>query len=280
MAGVGTEWTFEPLATIGILGGALGYLWCVQQLRAKGRLWPKQRTAAFMGGLAIIAIGALSPLAAYDTKLFSAHVVQHLLFSMFAAPLLCLGAPITLWLQATTRSVQRKTLSVLHSRVARVVTFPVTSWMIFAGTLFILYFSGLYQLTLENRLAHDVLHMHFVASGFLFFSAVVAIDPHPWRMPHGGRMLYVGLTLPVHAFLALALMSATSPVAGDFYALTTGREMADILSDQKLGAAIMWITGDLLAISAVAIVVLQWVKADERSASREDRAQELGTHDT
>lgn len=244
----------------------------VQRLGVRGRSWPLYRTICFGAGLALIAVATQSQLATDDTRLFSSHMAQHLLLSLLAPPLLCLGAPITLFLQASRRSWQARALRILHSRVVRVLTFPVTSWLIYTSTLFVLYFTGLYELTLQNRVAHDFMHAHFIAAGFLFFSAIVSIDPHPWRMPHGLRLVYIGLQLPVHAFLALALISAAVPIAGDFYVAETGRNIATVLTDQKRGAAIMWIVGDLLSVCWVGIIVGQWVREDERAAAREDRA--------
>jgi putative copper resistance protein D len=225
----------------------------------------------YAGGVIAIAVATESPLAAEDTRLFSAHVMQHLLLSMAGPALLAMGAPLTLWLQAADRPLQVKLLRVLHSRPVRFITFPLVSWSIFVATLFILYFSPLYGLSLRNPLFHDFVHLHFIIAGFLFFAPVVAIDPHPHRLPHGARLLYVGLTLPAHAFLALALLSATTPLASDWYIATTGRTLDQVLSDQKLGASLMWVAGDMIAIFTVGVVMTQWARDDDRAAVREDR---------
>lgn len=267
---VGTAWELEPTALAGLLLVGLLYWFGVRKMAAKGRKWPLTRSAAFAGGLFVLGIALLSPLAAQDTRLFSAHVVQHLLLSMAGPALMALGGPITLALQASDRPIQTRILKILHTRLVRVITFPVTTLGIFVLTLFVLYYSPLYELSLRNELAHELIHLHFVGAGMLFFSAVVNIDPHPWRMPHGARMLFTGLTLPAHAFLALALLSASSPLAADWYTTTTGRTVAEVLTDQKMGAGIMWVAGDLLSITCVAIIVLQWSRQDERSQSRED----------
>jgi putative membrane protein len=268
---VSTVWSIEPLPAVGLLGAGLLYAAGIHRLRGKGRHWPLQRTLPFFLGLIAVAIATESPIAAQDTRLFSMHVGQHLLLSMAGPALLCLGAPITLFLQAARRPSQLRLLKVLHSKPVKLITFPIVTWMMFAGTLFVLYFTSLYDLSLRNAAFHELVHVHFSLAGFLFFAPVVAIDPHPWRMPHGLRLLYVGLTLPVHAFLALALLTATSPLGLDWYTTTTGRNIGQILRDQKVGAAVMWIAGDLLAISVVGIIAMQWAKEDERSAVREDR---------
>ena len=44
-------------------------------------------------------VALASPIGTYDTTLFSVHMVQHLLLTMVAAPLLVMGAPITLLLR-------------------------------------------------------------------------------------------------------------------------------------------------------------------------------------
>ena len=267
--------SFEPLSAAGLLAGAFLYAASVRRLSDKGRSWSRPRSVAYFAGLFVLAIATQSPIAANDDTYFSVHVVQHLLLNMAGPILLCLGAPITLFLQAANRNIQSKMLHVLHHPVIKVVTFPAVSWLIFVVTLFVLYYSGLYELSLNNRWFHDLVHIHFILAGFLFFSPVVAIDPHPWRMPHGARLLYVGLTLPAHAFLALALISANTPLAADFYMRHTGRSLDQILFDQKLGAGIMWVSGDFIAISVVAVVALAWAKQEDRAATREDRAVDL-----
>lgn len=274
---VGTPWTIEPLALTGLVATGFLYVAGITRLRRRARAWPLKRSFPFCLGLIAIFIATCSPLATEDTRLFSAHVMQHLLLAMVAPPLLCMGAPMTLLLQAGSRSVQKGLLRFLHSRPIKTLTFPLVTWMLFVGTLFVLYFSPLYALSLRNDLFHVAVHLHFVFAGFLFFAPIVAIDPHPHRLPHGARLLYVGLTLPAHAFLALALMSATTPLAVDWYTVHMARQLSDVLADQKLGSAIMWVSGDLLSISVVAIVVLQWVRDDERSAAREDRFLGLQT---
>ena len=273
-------WGIEPVPLMVLLGSALLYAWGIRRLSLRGRSWPWKRTVPFCGGLVLIGIATQTPLASFDTRLFSAHVVQHLLLSMAAPALLCLGAPVTLALQAADRPVQRTILRLLHMPISRMITFPLVSWVLFVGSLFVLYYSGLYELSLRNELFHELVHMHFIMVGFLFFAPVVSIDPHPWGMPHGARLLYVGLTLPAHAFLALALLSATTPLALDWYLAVTSFDQGQILRDQKTGAALMWVAGDLIAISTVAIVVTQWAKQEDRVSIREDRYVDESSHPT
>ncbi len=261
----------EPIPLIGLIAVGTLYAAGIYQLRLLGRRWPRKRSVPFFLGLLCVVIATQTEIAYRDTQSFTMHVVQHLFLAMGAPPLLCLGAPLTLWLQSAPRKLKVALLSLLHSRCLRVVSFPLVTWMIFVATLFILYFSFLYELSLRNTLFHDLVHVHYILAGFLYFAPVVAIDPYPWRMHYGARLLYVGLSLPAHAFLALALLTAATPLAADWYLTTTGNGLAEILRDQKRGAAVMWIASDLLAIAVVGIVATQWARADERDANREDR---------
>jgi len=261
-----------PIAIL--LAAAALYLGGIQRLSLRGRKWSLWRTVPFIAGLVTIGVAIELPVLQAGSNPFTSHVVQHLALSMAGPALMCLGAPLTLLLQASSRSTQTFLLRALNSTIVKFFTHPIVSWMIFVTSLFVLYYSGLYELSLRNELAHEIMHAHFIASGFLFFAGVVAIDPHPWRMPHGLRLLYVGLTLPAHAFLALALMSARTPIAADFY-LGIGRQLDDVLRDQKLGAGVMWIAGDLIAILTVGIVAKQWATQEDRVAGREDKIVDM-----
>jgi len=232
----------------------------VRRLRDVGRHWPRARTVSFMAGCSVVAVALESGLASYDERYFSFHVGEHLLLSMLGPPLLALGAPVTLALQAGSRRTQQRLLGVLHCRPVVVATHPLVAWVLFAGSMFALYFSSLYALSLRNPVVHDMVHVHFLVVGMLFFWPVVGLDPTVWRLNHGVRLLYVFVALPFHAFLGIALLSGNQPMFA-----------AHTLSDQHAGAGILWAVGDLLSLATVAVVLTQWKAHDDREAAREDR---------
>lgn len=256
-----TAWQVPPLAGGVLVASSGAYAWGVDRLRRRGRTWPVSRSGAFAGGLAVLAVALCSGLAHYDTSVFALHVVQHLLLAMVAPPLLALGAPVTLALQAGSRPVQRRVLSVLHSRPVVVVTHPAVTWVLFGGSLIALYFTGLYAATLEHPWLHDLVHVHFVVTGVLFFWPVVGLDPGRWRLPYGARMLYVLLALPFHAIVGLALTSSRTPMWA-----------AHTLADQQVGGGVMMLGGDLITLAIFAVVFVQWARAEEREAARADAA--------
>ena len=267
-----TEWVLEPVPAVLIAATAGLYLYGVHRLRARGDQWSRWRTFFFVGlGLGAAVLATQSALAAYDTVLISVHMVQHMLLGMVVPIFLALGAPITLALRTLPRVGRRRLLGVLHSRVAKVLTFPVLAGALFIANPFVLYFSGLYEATLQHPVLHDLNHLHFVLVGCLWFWPLLGLDPMPHRIPYPLRMLGVFVTLPFHAFLGVAIMSATTVVAADWYLALDRDRGPSLLADQQLAGGILWATGDLVGLIVFTVLFFQWAGASEREAQREDR---------
>ncbi len=261
-----------PLLVVLLVGGL--YLYGVSRLRRRGDAWLVGRTLAFVVlGLGTVALATSSGLAAYDESLFSVHMVQHMLLSMVASVFLALGAPVTLALRTLPARARRALLALLHSRVVRVVSFPLVPWLLFVASPFALYFSGWYAATLDSALLHELLHVHFLLVGGLFFWPLVGVDPVPGRVGHPMRMLLAAATLPFHAFLGVAVMSVEPDgrglIAADHYlALHT---LEEAVFEQQAGGGLLWASGDLVGLLFVFTLLAQWMRASEREAARADR---------
>jgi cytochrome c oxidase assembly factor CtaG len=265
------SWSFNPLVTVGLLATAIAYLQARRRLVAGGVAWPARRTAYFLSGIGALALALLSPVEAYDTVLFSVHVVQHMLLTMVAAPLLALGAPITLALRVARGSTRRRMVRVLHSPPLRVAGHPLVAWVLFTLTLYGLYFSPLFDLTLRQPLVHDLVHLHFIAVGLLFWWPLVGLDPSRWRLPHIARLLFVFLMVPFHAFLGVAIMNSGRVLAPALESFQRSWGPTP-LADQQAGGAILWGAGDLIALTAVLGILISWASYEEKVvAVREDR---------
>jgi cytochrome c oxidase assembly factor CtaG len=250
---------------------AAGYLYGVYLLWARGSRWPVRRTAAFLGpGLGAIAAVTLTGVHEYDTALLSVHMVQHMVLSMLAPIFLALGAPVTLALRVLPVPARRRLQGLLHSRFARVLAHPLVTYAMFVLTPFALYFSRLYELALRNALAHELVHVHFIAVGCLFFWPLLGIDPVPGRWPYPGRVLLMFLSTPLHAVLGLTIMQSTELLGGDWYP-SLGLGWLDPAADQKLAGGILWVGGEVVSVTMLAVLVVQWMRAAEREARRIDR---------
>lgn len=268
-----TESVADPVVlTLLVLAAGL-YLWGVHRLRLRGDHWNTARTVSFLlGGLGSIAIATLSGLAAYEDVLFSLHMIQHMVLSMIAPIFLALGAPITLALRTLPRAggARRRLLAVLHSRIVRILTFPLIPFLIFVASPFALYLTGWYAATLANPWLHELMHMHFLLAGCLFFWPLVGLDPVPGRVGYPMRMLILVATLPLHAILGLTIMNGTDLLAAEHY-LALGLPWSDPASEQRVGGGLLWSSGDLVGLLMLGAAAFQWMRASEREATREDR---------
>ncbi len=267
-----SAWVFAPLPVVTVAVVGLLYGAGVLALRRRGDSWPVARTLSFyVGGLGALVVATCSSLAAYDDVLLSMHMVQHMVLSMVAPIFLALGAPVSLALRTLPSRPRRRLLALLHSRLAAVLAFPAVSFALFVLTPWALYFSGWYTATLQSGALHDLLHVHMVVVGSLFFWPLLGLDPVPGRVAYPFRMLTVFATLPFHAFLGVTLMSMTTLVAGDWYRGLERHWPPSPADDQYFAGGILWASGDIVALVIFAVLFVQWVRSSMREAAREDR---------
>ncbi|HEX5465591.1 MAG TPA: cytochrome c oxidase assembly protein [Candidatus Limnocylindrales bacterium] len=228
---------------------------------------PLRRLAAWCAGLAILGVALMGPLVEISETSFSAHMVQHLLLTMVAAPLLLLGAPITLLLRAASPSWRRILLAGLESRFVAALAWPPLGWAAFAAVMWWAHLGPLFEAALEHPPVHVAEHLLFVVAALLFWRPVVGLDPGPFRLGHGGRLAYISLAMAPNLLLGMVLYSEGA-VIYPTYATVPGA-----LDDQRLGATIMWVGGDLLFTLALALVVLAWMR-DERARLRREEVRE------
>src|SRR5437762_8994906 len=208
-------WTFEPLVALPLAALAIGWLVMVDRIdRAHpASPVPVLRTAAFLGGLAAIAVALMSGIERYDTTLFSVHMVQHLLLLLVAPPLIALAAPITQLLRASSPGFRKRVLlPILRSTPVSVLAHPVVTWLTFGLVLWVSHFSPLFNIALENSGAHDLEHAAYLVAGLMFWWPVVGLDPAPHRMGHAARVLYLLLQLPLNSLLAMPIPFANDPL--------------------------------------------------------------------
>ncbi|MGH9103552.1 MAG: cytochrome c oxidase assembly protein [Acidimicrobiales bacterium] len=261
-------WQVEPLAlaslaVLVVVGAA--YLRAVRRLTRRGRSWSGWRVASFLGGLAVVVVAVDSGVASYDDSVFTVHVVQHLLLMSLAPPLLALGAPVTLALQTTSRTTKTVLLRVLHSWPVRILSNPGVAFALAMGTMYVYFLSPVYVLSVEHPLFHDYAHLHFLVAGCLFWWPIVSEDPMPRQLGYAARMGMLGLAVPFNAFLGVAIMNMSSPIAS-----------VHTLADTHAGGAILWASNELFTLGALAVLFARWSRSEERLAAREDRRAAAG----
>lgn len=247
------------------------YVVGVAKLRKRGDKWPLRRTVLFLvPGLGSIAAVTVSGVEAYDDTLLSIHMIQHMVLAMIAPIFLALGAPITLALRTLPRSPRAVLLAVIHSRVAKLLTFPLVAFALFVVTPFALYFTGLYRLTMQHELVHELTHVHFIAVGCLFFFPLLGVDPLPGRWPYPGRALLMFLSTPFHTVLGLTIMQSKTLIGGDWYP-SLGLTWVNPYDDQQVAGGILWAGGEIVSVTMLGVLVVQWMMHAEKEARRVDR---------
>ena len=272
-------WTADGFALVIIAFGVALYAAGVRTLHKRGDRWPVGRSIAWGAGWLVFAYATIGGVGLYSHVLFSAHMAGHMLVSMLAPVLLVAGAPATLALRALPgprvkgeRSPRQLLLGALHSPVARVLTHPVVAFAIFVGSVYLLYFSSLFPELMNNHLGHTFMQVHFLLVGLLFFYVIIGVDPRP-RPLH--PLLALGLLFAataLHAFFSLALMSSRSVLAEGYFGSLQRPYAQDLLADQHLGGGLSWGFGELPIVLVLGVILIRWVRADDREARRSDRA--------
>ena len=267
-----TGWSFDIEVWLPVLLAGWGYLVLVRSVNRAhpANPVPRRRVWCWFAGLAVLLVATQSVIGAYDTTLFTVHMAQHLLLTMLAAPLLLLGAPVTLLLRAASPEVRRDViLPVLHSRLVRIVSHPIVAWTQFAVILWASHFTGLFDAALEDPLIHVLEHVLFLGSALLFWWPVVGVDPAPRRLSHPLRVGYLIVGMPFMSFLGLAIFSATAVLYPHYATLSRDWGQAPLV-DQQWAAGLMWFVGDLVFFLAVVFAVAAWLRAEDAEGRRID----------
>jgi len=263
-----TNWTFDPAVVLGLVVAGALYVRADRRVRGRrGDRFPRTRRPQFLGGLLVIFLALESPIDSGSATSFTVHMVQHLLLTMIAAPLLVLGAPVTLALLASSPRNRRRLSWALHHQPLRTLSNPLIAWALFFGALWGTHLTSFFEASLRSDNLHALEHLAYVATAVLFWMPIVGRDPAPSGLAHPARILYLFLAMASMAFLGLVLFSSNHPLYAT-YAATAGEAKA--LADQRLGGALMWVGGMVNIVPALALVMLDWMRVDERAARRAD----------
>lgn len=275
-----TSWKFDLAWTLVAAFGIFFYLAAVWRLRRRGDRWPLLRTVLWVAGMLLLFYATNGILNAYEQYLFSVHMLGHMLLAMIIPTLLVLGAPVTLALRTIRKrkdgswGTREWIMWGLHTPYAKFITHPIVAAVLFAGSLWIFYYSPLMRWATTDHLGHQWMIVHFLFTGYLFALSLIGIDPVPYRFPYPLRLVTLFATMGFHAFFGISIMSNTSLLLADWYGAMGRTWGLAPLDDQSLGGGIAWGLGELPSIMLATLVALEWSRSDERKAKRRDRDAE------
>ena len=260
-----SAWNLHPV----LLAGLLLAGWAYRRGRTGGPRRPVDTWRARCFTLALVALGLalLSPLDALSNALASAHMVQHLLLLLVAAPLLALSAPSSAILRGSPLAVRRasgrwrRRLGLTHANLA-VLRHPAAAWLLHVGVLWFWHAAAPYDAALDNEFLHVLEHASFLVTAVLFWQVVVGVRGAA-RVSGGLGVLLVFAMAMQSVFLSVLLTFARTPWYSG-YGETTAPWGLDPLTDQQLAGVIMWIpAGGIYLVVALALLVA-WIRATER----------------
>ncbi|WP_442911221.1 cytochrome c oxidase assembly protein [Leifsonia sp. 109] len=272
-----TSWNFDLLWVLACAFGLFFYFAGVWRLRKRGDAWPIYRTVLWTLGIVLLFYITNGGVNVYEKYLFSAHMSAHMVLTMGVPLLLVPGAPITLAARAIrkrrdgSRGGREWLLLAVHSRFAGVISNPIVAAVLFAGSLWVFYYTPVFRWATTDHIGHEWMIVHFLITGYLFVQSLIGIDPVKYRLPYPFRLLLLLLTMAFHAFFGLSIMQMHGLLLADWFG-AMGRTWGDSpLVDQQAGGGIAWSIGEIPTVILAIVVAIQWSRSDERETKRRDR---------
>jgi putative membrane protein len=266
------DWSWEPSVLLGCLLVAGLYLgaagpWHRRLQRAASLAeapLSRGKMAWFLGGLAVVLLALVSPLDEIgDMYLFSAHMLQHLLLILAAAPMLMLGTPGWMLDGLPGRPVGLLRRPVIR-RTCRWLTHPVVAFLIFNINFAAWHFPALYQATLLNENIHILEHLLFLATAVLNWWPVLGPAQELPRLPYPGQMLYLFLEAIPGTVLGAIFVFADGPLY-PFYVSAPRLFGLSPDVDQQLGGLVMGTLSSLAYLAALGGVFMAWLEQEDRA---------------
>ena len=261
---VWSHWHGHPEVLIGLALLQGVYLLGIGPLRERYRLAdgvePRQ-VVTFTLGVLVIFVSLLSPLHALsDTYLFSAHMLQHMLLTLAAPPLLILGTPD--WL---IRPLLRPGLVFI---AARLVTRPPVAFGLFSVIFAIWHIPALYNLSVTNHAIHIGEHLLFIGTAAVMWWPLVSTMPELPRLSYPVQMLYL-LMLSVAQIIVFGPIVFSREPLYQWYANAPEIWSLSTLTDQQIGALIMKIGGGAVFMTLLIVAFFRWYNAEEKKSAAE-----------
>lgn len=184
----------------------------------------------FFGGLALLILVLSPPVHAVSDELFSAHMVQHLVLVLVAAPFIAWGIDV---------------------KLPRILRRPAVIWGLHALALWAWHLPLLYDAAVANIPLHLLEHATFLGTGVLFWGAVLG----RMGLDHLRRLGLTFATTLQSAALGAIIAFASTPLYASHLS-TAPKQGLTPLEDQQLAGAIMWVPPGTIYL--VVMLLLLW----------------------
>lgn len=250
-------WTLDPAIVVPLALALV--LFAIGWRRLAGRSRHGSRSlrwsAAYFGAGWLVLAGALvSPLHQAGELSFSAHMVEHELIMLVAAPLLVLARPSVILLWAFPGAARHRIGAAVASgaiqRVWRRITAPVFATVLQAAALWLWHAPALFDRALASEGWHVAQHLSFLVSALLFWTAMFGRRTAP-----GVAALCLVITSTVSGALGALMAFATSPWYAGYARFDFAPFGLSAAEDQQIAGLLMWVPGGLVHAGAALIIV-------------------------
>lgn len=253
-------WDLAPWLLFLLAVSAFGYALGVHRLwrnAGRGRGVSVLQALAFWGGWLSLLVALVSPLDPLGGRLFSAHMVQHEMLMVVAAPLLVIGRPLAAWTWALApahrRTLGRAFQGRAWSGLWSTLTDPLVAWALHALALWGWHIPAAFDAALANEGWHILQHVCFLGTALFFWWSVLGHDPRG-RYGPGHSAAYLFTTMMHTAALGALLSLAPTPWYSPYIATTNALGL-DPVQDQQLGGLVMWVPAGLAYVIAALVVI-------------------------
>ena len=230
---------------------------------------PFWHMGAAIAGYGALGFALVGPPDAFASDVFFAHMIQHLLLIMAAAPLLLVSGPIASYLWAMPLIARKRVGATIRQsgrlrRLIRQATAPRLALTLFVFTIWLWHIPTLYDLALENEVIHLMEHGTMFLVSLLFWWPIIGPAPVRSRLTYPQRIVYLLLAVTPNA--ALGALITLLPPLYPYYASTPSHWGLTTGEDQRIGGLLMWIPGNLIFLLTLSVLFFKWFEQEERNS--------------
>jgi putative membrane protein len=266
-------WTLDLFVIVNLVGALILYAVGVHVVRRRGLAWPVLRIVSFVVAMALLFVAYAGPFETLAHTYFAAHMGQHLIVMMLAAPFIVLSCPVALTVLAASGHTRAAIIRGLRSTVGLVLINPIVTWVLFATVLIGSHVTPVMEWVLGD---HDAMAFVerplYLIAALLFYYPLLGNDMCARRPRASYRVLSLGLMMIPETVLGAIIFMAPVTLYPSYVAATLAVG-GDPLVDQQLAGALMWALTMVIDSIWMMVAAIEWWRSQERATDLMERRE-------
>lgn len=261
----------DPLSILVLIAASI-YMLGLLRLASRSHTSPldSKRIYAGIAGFATLYIALAGPFDGFAQEAFWLHMIQHLLISLVAAPLLLLASPLPAYLWSMPETVRMGAGELLREdapikRALKWLIDPRITVPLFVVTLYSWHAPALFSAALESEYTHYLQHFSFYITAALFWWPIIGPAPVRSKLSYPQRLIYL-LTVVTPTAVLASIITMSHSVIYDEYLTTPEHWGMTALEDQTMGGLILWIPGNTLYLIGLTAIFFTWASKESEDA--------------